>query len=860
MQAKKSDQSATWLFFSTFLGINAGLFAIHINSQPTQEPPFQPFDGLLLPGLVTALVLPLVGMLTDNAVPRRHLSFGLGLALLAYTSLLIAMDPILPLSFLCGLFAVLFLLTAWSHQALISAFPIEKKLDRPGKSLVVMGFSMVFTVTPTLIIQMEPNLWALYIIVASAPAWTCLVFYWKVAPEPTRVDNNTLSMPPSVAFTAWLQIPFKDLRRSLTTTFLATAAATLLLRQILEPIFVAIAADTAPTLMTPALLVLAAIWGCYSTPRLNRHFGSKRNGAFSLWLMILLQVGHLISTQTFLESLILAVLTVIVCANLFVVLLGQIGRFSPVAYAGQSLGFFYAASYAAMVIGLAFPDAYGSPSLHWLFLAAAVAALVFGQGVNPKRGVTLAFGKEVEQEDPDQDWVRWDEEPTGLARHHFVSRLVQLLARTIAEIFFAKVRLVGTENLKTTGPAILVANHPNTFLDPLLITALSPGRLHYWAKSTLWRAPIFGSILDRLGAIPVYRRQDYGENQANQNNLTLEIAADRLCAGAWILIFPEGVSMPGLNLKPLKTGAARLGFLTLEREQWAADLPIIPIGIDYMEPEIFRSNVTIRIGEPVRLEDYRETYEANQREAVKETTQALSHRMMDLIPHLEAPELAALVDGIHDLYGDKVLQVLETDDDTEARKIIADAVNHYQELDPDTVYLFQKRLEAYHTERKRLATPENHAPIPFSELFQILLNLFSFTSFGLVSNWFPYKATGRFIEWFEPGPGWTATAKLAVGTSLFVIYYTAVAGAVVALTGKPFLAALLIAAMILSAFTALGAMDRFAFQFKRFKALWQAFWTQNTNDELAEMQLVLIQDLERFREAYAFYHETEESP
>lgn len=855
MDAKKPDQSATWLFFSTFLGINAGLFTIHFNTVHPIGLPFNYADAFVLPAFVPALVLPLLGMLTDSTTPRRILSTLAGLALLIFTGLTLLLETQLETAFPTGLFAVLFLLSDWFHKSLISAFPIEKKLDRPGKSLVTTFLVALLVLLPPLLWNLRGDLLSLYLIAAMAFALVSLVFYFMAGPEAAAEDGSPV-MPASVAFSAWMQIPFKDLRRSLVTSFLAIMAVTLLLRQLVPALLSSTAMET--NRLSTGLLLVAMIWGFFGTPRLNRHFGSKRNGAFSLWLLILLQVGVIVSQQSFLEQMILTFLTIMVCANLFAVLLGQIGRFSPVAYAGQSMGFFYAVCFAALLCGHLLPEGYGTLPLHWLFLAAAVAALVFGQGVNPKRGVTLAFGKEVEQDDPDQDWVRWDEEPSGLARHHFASRLVQLFARTIAEIFFARVRLVGTENLKTTGPAILVANHPNTFLDPLLITALSPGRLHYWAKSTLWRAPIIGSILDRLGGIPVYRRQDYAEAQQGQNNLTLEIAADRLCGGAWILIFPEGVSQPGLNLKPLKTGAARLGYLTLEREQWNAELPIIPIGIDYMEPEIFRSNVTIRIGEPLQLQDYREFYDTDQREAVRETTQTLSNRMKDLIPHLEQPELEALVDGIHDLYGEKVLQILETDDDTEARKIIAEAVNHYQDLDPDTVFLFQQRLQTYHMERKRLATPENHAPIPARELLKILLNMVSFTSFGLLSNWLPYKATGRFIEWFEPGPGWTATAKLTVGGVLFFVYYSLISGAVIAMTGKPFLAALLIGAMVLSAFTALGAMDRFAFQFKQLKTLWQAFWTQNTNDELAAMQLYLIQDLERFRESYAFYREKEQ--
>lgn len=441
----------------------------------------------------------------------------------------------------------------------------------------------------------------------------------------------------------------------------------------------------------------------------------------------------------------------------------------------------------------------------------------------------------------------------GEGQHTIISRSMRRCSRILAEIFFAQIKIEGAHHLAQEKRAILVANHPNTFLDPLLITAISPGRLHYWAKSTLWRLPILGSILDRMGAIPVFRRQDVAKGTTSgDNQLSIALAARKLNAGGWLLIFPEGGSHSGLSIKPLKTGTARVAFRALQESNWQEEISIVPVGIDYLEPSIFRSDVCIRISEPIPISSYREAFDKNNKEAVLSVTDDVSTALKDALPHLENPELEALVHQIADLYGERLEGIMGESNPAMARKAISEAVNHYQQLDPDTLLLFSQRMAAYDQEKSRLSTPENHAPIPLKALFRIFTSMFSFVTYGIISNWLPYKLVRRVITILDPNPVWLGTAKLAWGTLIFGIYYF-VCGAICYRMFGGLFAFLLIASFIISAFIAMGALDRFAFRINQLKLVWQAFWTQDTNDDLEEMKLSLISDLERFREAYAFY-------
>jgi len=450
------------------------------------------------------------------------------------------------------------------------------------------------------------------------------------------------------------------------------------------------------------------------------------------------------------------------------------------------------------------------------------------------------------------DWVLPEGSPNGLGRHHFFSKFVRRLARIVAEIFFGKIRIEGAEHLKTDANIILVANHPNTFLDPLIITAFSPGRLHYWAKSTLWKLPILGSILDRMGAIPVFRKKDSAHGPKGDNQLSIALAARKANQGAWLLIFPEGGSHVGLSLKPLKTGMARVAFRALEESKWQKDIAIVPVGLDYLEPSLFRTDLTIRIGEAIEVKPLKEAYESDPRGTVLTLTDRVTLDLQNLLPHLDAPQLETVVRQVGDLYGDHLSNILGEADPIKARKAISQAVNHYQQLDPDTLLLFSQRLDTYYHEKDRLATPDNHPPIPFRELLGILASLFSFVTYGIITNWIPYRLVSRIVNVIAPSNVWLSSAKLAIGVLTFGLYYFLTGLLAFRLFGGS-IAFLIVASFIVSAFIALGSLDRFAFRIHQLKLIWQAFWTQDTNDDLEDMKVSLIQDLERFREAYAFY-------
>jgi 1-acyl-sn-glycerol-3-phosphate acyltransferase len=181
-------------------------------------------------------------------------------------------------------------------------------------------------------------------------------------------------------------------------------------------------------------------------------------------------------------------------------------------------------------------------------------------------------------------------------RHH-LDRALAGLARFVLSVFFRRVEILGTERIPATGPLIVVANHQNGLVDPVLVLAHLGRPVRLLAKSTLWKIPVLSSLLDLAAAIPVHRREDRGSDPG-ANLETFARCHELLAKGGALAIFPEGTSHDRPALQPLKSGAARIA-LEAEARFGPLGLRILPVGLLFEEKTAFRSRALVVVGEPI---------------------------------------------------------------------------------------------------------------------------------------------------------------------------------------------------------------------------------------------------------------------
>ena len=203
-----------------------------------------------------------------------------------------------------------------------------------------------------------------------------------------------------------------------------------------------------------------------------------------------------------------------------------------------------------------------------------------------------------------------------------IRRVIVALLRLALRIYFQRIEVTGLEHVPAETPVIFVLNHPNALVDPVFLLCLAPRRVSFLAKAPLFRMPVIGYLVKALDSLPVYRRQDEGED-VTKNQETFVAARKLLARGGTIGICPEGVSHDEPGLRPIKTGAARISLAAVSTNE-VSELKIVPAGLYYTAKTSFRSDALLYFGDPIDVEPV--TLEADgtpPREAVR----ALSHRI-----------------------------------------------------------------------------------------------------------------------------------------------------------------------------------------------------------------------------------------
>jgi len=238
--------------------------------------------------------------------------------------------------------------------------------------------------------------------------------------------------------------------------------------------------------------------------------------------------------------------------------------------------------------------------------------------------------------------------PPAAGREGAADRFFRALVRLVLKIFFREVEVEGAARIPAGRPLVLVANHVNGLVDPLLLIGPLPVTPRFLAKSTLWKIPLVRPFLDLAGAIPVYRKQDEGVD-ASKNAETFARSHDLLGKGGTLALFPEGTSHSDPALKPLKTGAARI-VLEAERKYPGLGARIVPVGLLFDAKETFRSRVLVHVGEPIDPAPEIALDATDPVAAARALTARIDEELKDVTLNYETWEDARLIARAADLY------------------------------------------------------------------------------------------------------------------------------------------------------------------------------------------------------------------
>ena len=177
--------------------------------------------------------------------------------------------------------------------------------------------------------------------------------------------------------------------------------------------------------------------------------------------------------------------------------------------------------------------------------------------------------------------------------------LLKILARLAIRIFCRRVVISKPGIVHTKGPVLLAVNHPNSFLDSVIIDTVFQQPVWSLARGDVFKKPLYIRLLRALKILPVYRTSEGVEN-LQENYKTFSDCIGLFRAKQIITIFSEGKCINEWHLRPLKKGTARLAL-----KAWEEGIPlqVIPVGINYCSFRLFGKNVFLNIGEPILAAD-----------------------------------------------------------------------------------------------------------------------------------------------------------------------------------------------------------------------------------------------------------------
>ncbi|MEQ1675373.1 MAG: 1-acyl-sn-glycerol-3-phosphate acyltransferase [Chitinophagaceae bacterium] len=178
-------------------------------------------------------------------------------------------------------------------------------------------------------------------------------------------------------------------------------------------------------------------------------------------------------------------------------------------------------------------------------------------------------------------------------------QFLKIIARLAIRIFCRKIIINKPELLKIKGPVLLASNHPNSFLDSIILDTLFQQPVWSLARGDAFKNKSISRILTALKILPVYRTSEGVEN-LSENYKTFNACISIFKQDGIVTIFSEGKCINEWHLRPLKKGTARLAI-----KAWEENIPVtvVPVGINYSSFRRFGKTILLNFGALIQKKD-----------------------------------------------------------------------------------------------------------------------------------------------------------------------------------------------------------------------------------------------------------------
>lgn len=451
--------------------------------------------------------------------------------------------------------------------------------------------------------------------------------------------------------------------------------------------------------------------------------------------------------------------------------------------------------------------------------------------------------------------------------------ILKVIFQIALRIFFKGFRVKNKSYIPKKGPMILVSNHPNTFMDPLVIASKVRPQVYFLANSSIFINKLVSWILHQLHLIPIKRKIDHSNQKVKVNNQAIfQKCYEFLGRKGTIIIFPEGESIGERRLRKLKTGTARIALGAEAAHNFELGLKIVTVGLNYSHPGQFRSDVFLNVDEPIEVTDYKELYQEDSFAAAKALTEKIREKLESHIINTRDQAEDNLALKIEQVYKPKLSDDIQLSPEKQEQeylisKGIVEAIQHFEIHEPERLAQFQPKLDSYLNNLNRLhlsdevfnnkKTSGGLLKSTLQTLLYLILGL-PFFLYGWINNYLPYRIPGWIASKISRATHvveYQAPVMLVTGIFTFIGFYSFQTILIHSIFQNGWLTLAYFLSLVPSGFFALFYGNYFLSIKDKWRLMALFYKRSDLVDQLIQQRKEIMQSLEQAKQDYLAYYQ-----